>query len=86
MALTSFTIRHIFTAQAQHMKRRIFKDLASYFDETNDTQAAFAERLKVTQGCISLIRNGKRTPSMKLAQRIAAEACIPLESLISADG
>jgi transcriptional regulator with XRE-family HTH domain len=65
------------------MKRRIFKDLAAYFEQSGDTQAEFAKRLSISQGAISLIRNGKRTPSLRLAQRIAREARIPVESLIS---
>lgn len=65
------------------MKRRIFRDLASYFDRTDDTQQAFAARLGVSQTYISLIRNRKRTPSMHLAKRISDAANIPLESLIS---
>ena len=64
------------------MKRKIFKDLDTFFDETGVTQAAFAERMGVTQTCISLIRNKKRTPRPKLLRKIASAAGIPAETLV----
>ena len=64
------------------MRRKIFKDLDTYLRETGTTQRELADRLGVTQTCISLIRNGKRTPRPRLARAIAAEAHIPLESLM----
>jgi transcriptional regulator with XRE-family HTH domain len=65
------------------MGRRKYRDLATYFNATGETQESFAMRLGVSQACISMIRNGKRVPSLRLAQRIADEAKIPLESLMS---
>lgn len=65
------------------MKRRIYRDLDAYFRDSGDTQADFAARLGVSQPAISLIRNGKRTPSLRLAKRIAEAARIPVETLIS---
>ena len=64
------------------MKRKIFKDLDTFFLETGTTQADFAGRLGVTQTCISLIRNKKRTPRTRLARAIAREARIPVETLL----
>lgn len=65
------------------MKHRIFKDLASYLAQSGETQQAFAARLGLSQGYISQIRQGKRVPSLGIAQRIAEAARIPIESLVA---
>lgn len=64
------------------MKRKIFKDLDTFFEETGTSQAAFAQSLGVTQTCISLIRNKKRTPRPRLLRAIAKLAGIPAETLV----
>jgi transcriptional regulator with XRE-family HTH domain len=65
------------------MKRIIFKDLGHFLSSTGTTQKQLADRLGVSQCCISLIRNGKRIPRPRLALALAEFARIPLESVIS---
>jgi transcriptional regulator with XRE-family HTH domain len=60
-----------------------FKSLADYLDAKEVTQAEFADRVGVQQSIISRIANGQRRPSLPLAIRIAAEARIPIESLLT---
>jgi transcriptional regulator with XRE-family HTH domain len=63
-----------------------YRDLRHYLSDTKTTQATFAERVGVKQTAISRIVNGARVPRLALALRIAAEANIPLESLIQKRG
>jgi transcriptional regulator with XRE-family HTH domain len=63
--------------------RRKPRTLREYLDATNTRQADFARRLGLTQAAISRIANGKTTPSLRLALRIAAEAGIPVSSLVA---
>jgi transcriptional regulator with XRE-family HTH domain len=63
-----------------------YRNLPEYLATTKTTQAQFAERVGVQQTAISRIVNGARVPRLALAMRIAAEANIPLESLIPRDG
>jgi len=62
-----------------------YKNLDQYLTDTKTTQAQFAERVGVRQTAISRIVNGARVPRLALAMRIAAEANIPLESLVPKD-
>lgn len=61
--------------------RRTFPDLATYFEESDDTQAAFAARISKSQPYISKVKTGAMEPSLSDALIIAKEAGIPLESL-----
>jgi transcriptional regulator with XRE-family HTH domain len=63
-------------------QRRTYPDLVTYFNESGDTQAAFAARINKSQSYISKVRNGWVEPSLADALIIAKEAGVPLESLI----
>lgn len=63
-------------------QRRTYPDLATYFDQSGETQAEFAARISKSQSYISRVRNGGIEPSLADALVIAREAGIPLESLI----
>jgi transcriptional regulator with XRE-family HTH domain len=54
----------------------------TYFDQSGDTQAEFAERISRSQSYISRVVNGGLEPSLADALIIAREAGVPLESLI----
>lgn len=47
--------------------------LDDYLKDAKLTNAAFAERLAVSEATISRLRNGKQAPSWDLIQRIVAE-------------
>ncbi len=64
------------------MKRRAYSNLASYFEQSGDTQQAFADALGISQSHISRICKGFVEPSLDLALRIAAKANIPVETLV----
>jgi transcriptional regulator with XRE-family HTH domain len=65
--------------------KRAYPSLAAYLDATGITQADFAARDGIGQAGLSRIANGTRRPSLPLAIRIAAEAHVPIESLLLAD-
>ena len=67
------------------MKRRAYADLAHYFRESGDTQEAFATRLGMYQSQISRIKNKLWQPPLLEALRIAQEANIPIESMVTID-
>lgn len=62
--------------------RRTYRDLAAYFEESGDTQMAFAARIQRSQSWMSRVRNGTIEPNLADALRISREAGVPLESLI----
>lgn len=62
-----------------------YPDLATFLEQTDTTQAEFAARVGVQQSLISRLVNGTRRPSFALALRIAAEARIPIESLMPSE-
>lgn len=47
--------------------------LDAFLEESGLTNAAFAERVGVSEATISRLRNGKQTPSWDLIQRITVE-------------
>jgi transcriptional regulator with XRE-family HTH domain len=57
-----------------------YPDLATYLAKTDDTQAAIAHAMKVSQAHISRILAGKVVPRPDLAIRLAAYAHIPVDS------
>lgn len=61
-----------------------FQNLSEYLERTNTRLEDFAARLGVGAPYISLLARGLRTPSLPLGLRIAAEANIPIESLLPA--
>jgi DNA-binding XRE family transcriptional regulator len=59
------------------------KNLRDHLELSGQTQAAFATRLGLSQSYVSRIVNGECVPGLRLALRIAAEAKVPVESLLS---
>jgi transcriptional regulator with XRE-family HTH domain len=61
--------------------RRTYPDLRTYFEESGDTQAAFAVRLNRSQPWVSRIVNGVQEPTIREALLISKMAGVPIESL-----
>lgn len=59
-----------------------YKSLSEFLDQTGTRLEDFAARIGVGAPYISLLANGRRTPSLPLALRIAAAAQVPIESLL----
>jgi transcriptional regulator with XRE-family HTH domain len=59
-----------------------YRTLSEYLDATGTRQEDFATRIGIGAPYVSMLANGQRTPSLPLAVRIAAEAHIPIESLL----
>lgn len=57
-----------------------YTDLAHYLEATGTRQEDFAAKVGTTQAHISRIANGEAVPRPELAERIAEEANIPLDS------
>ncbi len=64
------------------MKRKTFSSLDAYMDQTGCTQRELAERLSITQGALSMIKNGQRIPRPELALLIHELTGVPLENLL----
>lgn len=60
---------------------RIYPDLKTYFDESGDTQVAFAKRINRSQSWVSRVVSGETEPSIQEALLISKMARVPLESL-----
>lgn len=54
-------------------------------EKTNRSQAAVAGLCGITERYLSLVENGKKTPSPNLLARLAAELGVPIAALLSAD-
>jgi len=65
------------------MTDRIYPDLETYFDKTDDQQQEAAERIGISASYLSRIKNRLAQPPLDLALKIVAEIPVPLESLIS---
>lgn len=61
--------------------KRTYPDLKTYFDESGDTQEAYAKRLNRSQSWLSKVVNGTLEPGIRMALRISRETGVPLESL-----
>jgi transcriptional regulator with XRE-family HTH domain len=59
------------------------RNLRNHLELSGQTQADFAARLGLSQSYVSRIVNGECVPGLRLALRIAAEAKVPVESLLS---
>jgi transcriptional regulator with XRE-family HTH domain len=62
------------------MSKRNLKD---HLKRSGQTQTDFASRLGLSQSYVSRLVNGECVPGLRLALRIAAEAKVPVESLLS---
>lgn len=65
------------------MSRKANRSLDAYLDAAKITQNALARQLGISAIFLSEIRRGKRTPSLRLALRIAQHCQVPIESLVS---
>lgn len=65
------------------MTDRIYPDLETFFTRTDTAQQDFAKRIGISASYMSRIKNKLAQPPLDLALRIADEANIPLDSLIS---
>lgn len=63
------------------MKQR-YRSLNDYFEQTGETHEAFAKVFGITPQYVSMMRAGKRQPSLKLALRINEYTGVPLEALL----
>lgn len=64
-------------------RRKAYATLRDYMDAHPElTQEALAKRLQITQGHLSLILSGERTPSLPLAVELARIANVPVETLV----
>lgn len=61
-----------------------YDSLSEFLERTGTRLEDFAAKIGVGAPYISLLANGRRTPSLPLAVRIAAAANIPIESLLPA--
>lgn len=66
------------------MPRKI-QSLDAFLVHKHITQNALARELGISAIFLSEIRRGKRTPSLRLALRIAEHCNIPVESLLPAE-
>lgn len=66
-------------------KQRIYPNLRAYFAAEPVRQSEFAERLGISKGYLSDLKNGRVRPSLPLAARLSAEAGVPLESFLSVE-
>lgn len=63
-------------------RRKAFPTLQAFLEETGTPQYVVAKRANITQGHLSLILRGERTPSLPLALELAKIANIPVETLV----
>ena len=63
-------------------RRRAYPTLAAYIDGESVNQVTLAKRAKITQGHLSLIISGQRTPRLPLALRLSQITNVPVEALV----
>lgn len=63
-------------------RRKAYPTLHAYLEETGTPQFQLAKKAGITQGHLSLILSGERTPSLPLALELAKIANIPVETLV----
>ena len=65
------------------MKRTAYDSIDAYLEGTKRTQHELAAQLGITQGALSMIKNGQRLPRPELALSIHAITGIPLATLLT---
>ncbi len=60
----------------------LYPDLASYLEQSGDSQGNIARQIGIKQAHVSRIVAGRMVPRPDLAAKIAAYAKIPLDSFI----
>lgn len=63
--------------------RQRYRTLNDYFEQTGETQHAFAARLGVTPAYISMLRAGQREPTLRMALRIHELTGVPVEAMVA---
>jgi transcriptional regulator with XRE-family HTH domain len=63
--------------------RKAYPNLRAYLDAEGIQQAAFAKVVNISEPMLSQILRGGRCPSLPVAIRIAREANVPVESLLT---
>lgn len=65
------------------MKRKTaYATLNAFLEAEGIAQQDLAKRAQITQGHLSLILSGERTPSLPLALKLSRIANVPVESLV----
>ena len=63
--------------------KRTYPNLAAFLEDTDTTLQTFADLIGTWPSYVSMVKDGKRTPSLPLAIRIAEIARIPIASLVA---
>lgn len=66
-------------------RQRIYPDLSAYLDDLarqGGTQAEFADRMGMSKGYLSDLKNRRVRPSLGLAKRLSDECGVPIESFL----
>jgi transcriptional regulator with XRE-family HTH domain len=71
---------HEKTRRRRRGRRQKYPDLATYLEQSGDTQAQVAAMTGTTQAYISRILRGHAIPRPQLALKIAEYANVPLDS------
>lgn len=67
-------------------RKRVYPNLGTFLEDlkrNGSTQAEFAERLGMSNGYLSDLKNGKVRPSLALAKQLSDECGIPIESFLT---
>jgi transcriptional regulator with XRE-family HTH domain len=59
-----------------------YRTLADYFKQTETSQTALAQKLRISKAYVSLIVKGERQPSLRLALRIEEATGVPAASMV----
>jgi len=63
-------------------RRRAYLSLADFLQGEGIIQATLAKRAGITQGHLSFIISGDRTPSLPLALKLSRLTNVPVETLV----
>lgn len=66
-----------------HIVKRTYPNLAAFLEDTDTTLQTFADLIGTWPSYVSMVKDGKRTPSLPMAIRIAEIARIPIASLVA---
>jgi transcriptional regulator with XRE-family HTH domain len=68
-------------------KKRVYPNLKAYLEDLarqGVDQGEFAARFGISEGYLSDLKNGRVSPSLKLAARLSEEVGVPIESFLLA--
>lgn len=66
----------------QPVTARVYRSLTDYFRATGDTRQHLADVLGVHRSYLGKIESGQRTPSLRLALKLAEATHVPMETLL----